>query len=429
MTSENYRPHLGITHFEDELSERAAPPQSTFDLSDVQTWRELFSSVDAITGETVSEKTALSIPAVAAAVNVIATAIASLPLEIHKKTETGTVKDQAHPLWSIIHDYANDELTSFDWRKHVVATTLLCGRSLTYIERSRAGKIINFYPLVLADTAIKLVNHRKIYTYNGVEYTSDQVIDLVWQYDRDGYTAVNPIHQHRNTFGLAIAAEKFAAAVFFNGGVPPLVLHTPVGSPAAIQRASESVNDAIKAGNNTKNNVLVMPTGTELKAIGLDPEKTQMLELKKFLIIEIARIFSIQPYFLQDLANGNYSNLYAQDEAFLKHTLAGWIANIESELNLKLFGRNNKSGHFVKFDTDQISKADIKTRMESYQKAINSGVMTPNEARAEESLPAKPGGDQLFIQGATVPLNLAGQTPVPVNDNSPDQDGDPEPEA
>jgi len=77
-------------------------------------------------------------------------------------------------------------------------------------------------------------------------------------------------------------------------------------------------------------------------------------------------------------------------------------------LNLKLFGRG--SPYFVEFDLDGLMRGDLKTRMEAHATSIQNGIKTPNEVRKIENLAPLDGGDQLFIQGATVPL--AGQAAV-----------------
>jgi len=127
--------------------------------------------------------------------------------------------------------------------------------------------------------------------------------------------------------------------------------------------------------------------------------------LQRFSIEQIARIYSLPPIFLQDLTHGTYSNTEQQDLHFVKHTVKRWVEQTEAELNLKLFGRG--SPFFVEFDLDGLMRGDLKTRMEAHSTAIQNGIKTPNEVRAIENLPPMEGGDQLFIQGATVPL--AGQ--------------------
>jgi HK97 family phage portal protein len=105
---------------------------------------------------------------------------------------------------------------------------------------------------------------------------------------------------------------------------------------------------------------------------------------------------------LQDLTHGTFSNTEQQDLHFVKHTLRRWIEQTEKELNLKIFGRS--SAQFAEFNLDGILRGDFKARMEGYATGVQNGLMTPNEGRRRENLPDMAGGENLMIQGATVPI-------------------------
>jgi HK97 family phage portal protein len=132
----------------------------------------------------------------------------------------------------------------------------------------------------------------------------------------------------------------------------------------------------------------------------------QLLELQRFSIEQIARIYSLPPVFLQDLTHGTFSNTEQQDLHFVKHTVKRWVEQFEQEMNLKFFGRG--SDFYVEFNVDGLLRGDLKSRMEAYAVSIQNAIRTPDEIRAIENLPAK-GATELLIQGATVPL---GSQPV-----------------
>ena len=147
--------------------------------------------------------------------------------------------------------------------------------------------------------------------------------------------------------------------------------------------------------------------GHELRSVGFSPEQMQLLELQQFFIEQIARIHSLPPVFLQDLSGGTYSNTEQQDLHFVKHTLRRWIEQSEQEMNLRLFGRD--SDFEVRFNVDSLLRGDLKTRMEAHATAIQNGIKTPNEVREKEGMEPLPGGDDLMIQGATVPIESQGE--------------------
>jgi HK97 family phage portal protein len=175
-------------------------------------------------------------------------------------------------------------------------------------------------------------------------------------------------------------------------------------------RAADDLEDAVRKAAREKRQALVLPAGLTVKTIGTDAEKAQLIETQRFLIEQVARIYNLPPVFLQDLSHGTFANVEQQDLHLVKHTLRHWVKQWEGELNLKLFGRLNRR-QFVRVNLDGILRGDFKTRTEGYAAAIQHGVMTPDEARALEGRAPMPGGDQLYLQGAMVPIQQAGQPP------------------
>lgn len=402
-------------------------------LSDVNAWRQLLGEWHSVAGEVVNAETALEVSAVWCAVNFIAGSFASLPLQLFKKGDKGAKdEDTSDPLSAMLHDAPNPEWTSFAWRKYSMVN-ILCrgGRSYTFIERNKAGRVMNLWPLDPNHMIVKRVGGRKTYEYkdgdNKYVYNSDEIIDVAFMLHADGVTHVDPVAKLKGPVGLSLALERYAQKFFANGGVPPLSLAGPVGSPAAASRAATDVNSAVRAANEERRNVIIMPTGYELKPVGFDPKKSQMNEARLYQIGEIARMFGLPPVFLQDLTHGTFTNTEQQDLAYVKHTLTTWLEAWEQEMNLKLFA--NRSKKFVEFNVDGLLRGDFQTRMAGYATGIQNAIITPDEARSAENRPAKGGpADELQIQGATVPLgkNLPSQPAKPANDN-----GDPakEPDA
>jgi HK97 family phage portal protein len=211
-----------------------------------------------------------------------------------------------------------------------------------------------------------------------------------------------PIMTNKDVIGLVIASSRYGSKAFQSGGIPPVALQGPFASGAAAQRASEDVaNATIKLAREGRP-VMALPAGHELKSIGFSPEEMQLIELQKFCIEQVARIYSLPPVFLQDLSTGTFSNVEQQDLHFVKHTLRRWIEQAEQEMNLKLFGR--ESDLSVRFNVDSLLRGDLKTRMEAHATAIQNGIKTPNEVRDLEELEPRQNGDDLLIQGATVPI-------------------------
>ena len=371
-----------------------------------------------VAGQVVTTQSALSVPAFFAAVNFIAGTIAGLPLHVYRREGDDRVRVRGG-IADILSNAVNDETTSFEWRKYTFDRILTGGRGLTQIMRNVRGDVIDLHPMEPGKVSIRRVDGVRFYDYKGKDggkvmtLPASDVIDLPFMLAEDRLAHIGPIGANKPAIALAQAVQLYATRFFDNGGVPPFIVTSNFGSAGAITRASEDITAAIRRAATENRQAITMPEGLEIKPIGADPEKTQMLEVQRFCVEQIARIFSLPPTFLQDLTNGTYSNTEQQDLHFAKHTLKRWVEQFEQELNLKLFGRNADT--FVEFSMDGLLRGDFKTRMEGYASGIQNGVLKPNEARAMENRPSDPAGDLLMIQGATVPIGT--QPMIEGNDN------------
>lgn len=370
---------------------------------------EVFGLQNTASGVSVTTETALGVPAVWAAVNFTGGTIAGLPLNLYRRGANGTrerVTDD--PLASILHDAVNDELSSFAWRKALFENVFTGGRGLTFIERNGAGRVMNLWPLNPAWVTVKLHDGRRSYHYREPgagpkTYAAREIIDIPFMMKPDGVGHRGPIATNRDVIALAIAATQFGSRFFQNGGVPPFAVTGNFQTGKSMTRAADDLADAVKAAAKDQRQALVLPAGLDIKPLGADAAKSQLIELKKFLVEEIARIYSLPPTFLQDLSHGTFSNTEQQDLHFAKHHIKRWVEAFEQELNLKLFGRSDRT-MFVELNMDGLLRGDFATRMAGYATGINNALLVPNEARRMENRPDLPGGDVLLIQGATVPL-------------------------
>lgn len=363
-------------------------------------------------GEVVTIETAMGVPACFAAVNFISGTIAGLPLHIYRRTGQGRERVTGG-LSTILHDAVNDEQSSFEWRKWFFEQVLTGGRGFTFIERNRAGRVRNLWPLDPAGVTVKRSDGRRVYEYREgqrlVTYAASDVIDVPFMLKANGLEHRSPVVTNKEAIGLAQAVTRHGSKFFAQGGVPPFVVTGNFQSGQAMRRAADDLEDAVRKAAKENRQALTLPMGLDIKSIGLDAEKMQMIETQRFCVEQIARIYSLPPTFLQDLTHGTFSNTEQQDLHFVKHTIKRWVEQFEQELNLKLFGRG--SSQFAELNVDGLLRGDFKTRMDGYSQGVQNGVLTPNEARRAENRPDQVGGDQLFIQGATVPITEAGNQP------------------
>ena len=370
-----------------------------------------FGDVSSTSGVVVNIETALGVPAVWSAVNFISGTLASLPIEVYRGNERVTTGIGA---W--LDRAVSPSQSSFEWRKYTFEQTLTGGRSATQIVRRNNGEITDLIPIDPANMTVTRVADenglptKKYRTKTAVHDAAD-IIDLTFMTKNNMIDYRGPIMANKDVIGLAIAASRYGSKAFQAGGIPPAVLQGPFQSGAAAQRASEDVAQATAKLAREGRPVMALPAGHELKSIGFSPNDMQLLDLQQFCIEQIARIYALPPVFLQDLSKGTYSNTEQQDLHFVKHTLRRWIEQTEQEMNLKLFGR--ESDMTIRFNVDSLLRGDLKTRMEAHATAIQNGIRTPNEVRELEGMEPMPSGDDLMIQGATVPISMQGSDNAP----------------
>lgn len=353
--------------------------------------------------DAVTIDSALTVPAVWAAVSFLSRTLAALPLHAYSNKADGPEKIKGG-LQTLIHEAPNPEWTSFKLRQHFWQQVFTGGRGLAYIERS-GSNITALWPIDPSKAKLtRSATGVTTYEVGGKKYAASDIIDVPFMLKADGLKHYGPIQQGAAVIQLALAMNKYGSKFFAGGGVPPLGLFGPLAGSAETQkRALDQIHRAIDIAKESGKQIVPLPAGHELKPIGYEPEKGQMTDAQRFQVEQIARLFNIPPVFLQDLTNGTFSNSEQQDLFFVKHLVGQWAQAFEEELNLKLFGQRN-GGRYCEHNLDGLLRGDFKTRMEGLARGIQTAILTPNEARALENRPAMPKGDDLLIQGATIPL-------------------------
>jgi len=395
---------------------RSSLENPSVSLSDPAAWRSFLGEWMSKAGPAVNVQSALGVPAFWCGVNVLAGLFATVPFHEFEHGADGRdrVTEGPNSLSGMLGGTVNDDyLTSHDWRFGRMVELLTTGAGRTYVERTKAGKVANLWPLETSKTTKFRKNGRTGFSYKArgqraIEYDVAEVIDFTWMYASDGLTHYDPLQRLKNSLGLGIALEEYASKYFANGGVPPLALMTPVGSPQASARAKSDIDQLIREANNGGDQTLIMPVGSELKPIGFDPEKGQLVEAQRFVVEQVARILNLPPVMLHDLTNGTFSNTEQQDLALTKHGLQPRVARFEAECNAKFYGPRNMQ-RFVELNLDGLMRGDFTSRMAGMAQAVQNGLLMPNEGRALENRPPVEGGDRAYIQGATVPLVDAGK--------------------
>jgi HK97 family phage portal protein len=374
-------------------------------------------------GKPVNEHTAMQMTAVYSCVRILSETLAGLPLHVYRYNDSGgKEKYLKHPLYKLLHEEPNPEMTSFAFRETLMSHLLLWGNAYAQIIRNARGEVIALYPLMPNKMTVdRDSNGRLFYLYqrssedvpslgkdNQVYLAPADVLHIPGL-GFDGLVGYSPIAMAKNAVGLAIATEEYGAKFFANGAAPGGVLEHP-GTIKDPQKVKDSWNAAYQGSQNA-HRVAVLEEGMKYQPIGIAPEQAQFLETRKFQINEIARIFRVPPHMLADLEKSSFSNIEQQSLEFVKYTLDPWVVRWEQSMCRALLSDSEKPTVFIKFNVDGLLRGDYESRMSGYATARQNGWMSANDIRELENLdriPAELGGDLYLINGAMTKLQDAG---------------------
>lgn len=375
----------------------------------------LFVNRNSASGKKVTEESALQITAVYACVRVLAETLAGLPLHVYRYNSSGgKEKYRNHPLYKLLHDEPNPEMTSFAFRETLMSHLLLWGNAYAQVIRDGAGVVRALYPLMPNRMAVKRSESGRVY-YEYTRQTGERVpliaenVLHIPGLGFDGLVGYSPIDMAREAIGLAMATEEYGAKFFANGAAPGGVLEHP-GTLKDPHKVRESWNAAYQGSQNA-HRVAVLEEGMKYTPIGISPEQAQFLETRKFQINEIARIFRVPPHMIGDLEKSSFSNIEQQSLEFVKYTLDPWVIRWEQAIYRRLLTESEKDSVSVKFNVDGLLRGDYESRMNGYAVARQNGWMSANDIRELENLdriPAEDGGDLYLINGAMTKLKDAG---------------------
>lgn len=367
-------------------------------------------------GKAVNARTAIQMSTVYACVRVIAETIASLPLHVYESNEGGSAKAVKHPLYHLIHDEPNPEMTSFVWRETMLTHLLLWGNSYSQVIRNGRGQVVGLYPL-LPDYMEVDRDSKGVLTY---KYTNAEGVSR-WLRPEDvlhipglgfdGIIGYSPVAMEKNAIGLGISAEEYGNKFFSNGARPSGILTHPntVKDPAAL-RASWN---AAYGGTSNASRVAVLEEGMTFTPLSMPNNEAQFLETRRFQVEEICRIYRVPPHMVGDLSRATFSNIEHSSIDFAVHTIRPWLVRIEQAMNRALFPDREKGRFYIQFNLDGLMRGDYKSRMEGYAIARQNGWMSANDIRELENqnpIPAEDGGDAYLCNGNMIPIKLAGNT-------------------
>jgi HK97 family phage portal protein len=360
-----------------------------------------FESVSARTssGMRVSPDSALRLAAVYACVRILAETIASLPLVVYQRRPDGG-KDRVtdHWLYRLMAKRPNRFQNPFEWREMLQGHLALRGNAFNQIITNPRGEIIELMPIHPDRVKIELLPSGE-YRYRISDRSGTEVIlprGEVWHLrglSSDGLMGMSPIELARENLGTALAAQGYGARFFANDAKPTggwIEFPGSFKDSEAKKVFRESYQQAQSGSNRGK--VLVLENGMKFHEVGVTNKDAQFLELRKFQITDVARLFRVPPHMIADLDRATFSNIEQQSLEFVMHTMTPWAERWEASIQSELLLESDDIE--IEFDFANLMRGDAASRSSYYQSGIQNGWLTRNEARIAENLNPIDGLDQ-----------------------------------
>lgn len=357
-----------------------------------------------------------------ACMKVLSEAIGKLPLKLMRYNDKNGVETcRKHPLYNILNARPNPYMTASTFWSTVEYNRNHYGNAYVWIQG--AGRNMNLWILpssqvqVWYDDAKILADQPDIYyRYSSGEkiyqFGSEEILHFKSSNTLDGILGVSVQDQLKMTIGGSLKSQKMLNRMYDSGFTAKAVLqYTGSLSDSNVKTfvkgiekysAGELANEGIK-------NIIPIPLGSQLTPLNVKLGDNQFIEVKQYTALQIASAFGIKPYQIGDYTKSSYASAEAQQLSFYVDTLLYIIKQYEEELTYKLLSQDEvDSGYHFKFNVAVILRADLKTQIETLASAVGNFIYTPNEAREKLDLEAKPGGDKLLGNGASIPVELTG---------------------
>ena len=324
----------------------------------------------------------MRLSAVYAATNMISNSCALLPIKIITE-ENGRKREIEHPLNKVLNLKPNSRYNHFNFMKLLIESVILKGNGYAYIVRDENLNVTSLElidadfvtPVIQPDGSVK-------YIVNGMSKAVD---------------AINMIHlyQHCDNQMRGISTLKYAdmalhgtynaenhSSNFFKSGAGLMGVLKASAPLTNDQKKQVAESWKMSIANTAGGGVAILPQGLDFQSISISPEDSQLLESRKYNVVEIARFFNISPVKLFDLTNVSYSTLEQTSLSYLQDTILPFTQLMEDEFNLKLFKPSEVGKLSVDFDYSVMVQTDKKTEAEYYTKLLTNGVVTINDVRS-----------------------------------------------
>lgn len=358
----------------------------------------IFGVTQTATGIAVSAERAARVPVVANAITLISEAVASLDVAVKRIEGKAETLVEGHPVLPLLRDEANSWTTGFELIRQIMVDALTDDRGgIAWVNRvgGRAVEVIRYRPGFINVTTDRDTGERSYHRAGGELLNPLDVIHLLPP------LGLSPMTLARDAIAIAIALDLHAARLFSRGARPSGALVFPSGMGEEAVRKTRASWQAIHEGENPGGKTAILYDGVDFKPFTFNSTDAQFLENRRFQIEEIARAFNIPTPMVGDLSRATWSNSEQKGREFLSYTLEPWLRGMEGALRRALFTEEERANLVIRFDRDDLTRADLSTRATVINSLISSQTINPNEGRDWLGLPPRAGGDAFLNPNIT----------------------------
>lgn len=365
-----------------------------------------------MTTRAVNDDTALQISTVWACVRLIAETVAGLPLNFYERQAGGKlVAIDAHPVLDLLKYKPNRYQTSAEFWETLVYQLAFRGNAYCAKGKTAKNELISLLPLMTAQMQTELGTDGSVqHFYADGKNTVAMAEATVWHTKLfgNGIIGMSPLDYARNSIGVSMSVDERVNKLA-NGGFKPTGVLTidKVLSPEQRIAIRKNFSDLASGGDDV---LRVLEAGMTYQQISMNPKDVQLFETRQFQTEDIARFFGVPSVLVNDMSKSTVwgSGISEIIRGFYKLGVRPYLHRLQESILINLLTTDERRKILPRFDFDALLRGTEKERYEGYQVAIRSGVMTPNEARAEEGLSPSGSGDKLFIDRQLVFLENGG---------------------
>ena len=353
--------------------------------------------------------------------DIVSGTVAALGLNLlkRKSVKIGSVThyyyviDGADPLNDVLSVQPNDRLSAFDFWKNTVLQILLQGNAYIIPYFNTEGDVVKMilcspYSVshdVTTDTYTVTDHTNCIYT----TFEADEILHLRNFSMDGGYTGLSTISYASKVLGIASKTDDQQDDLFKKGSTLRGFIS---GDQAAVQGFGslqddqlETVTDRVAKQENSGLKLFTLPGQMRFNQLSLSPADLQLLDSKRFNVLEICRFFGVHPDKVFQQTSTNYKSSENSQTVFMTDTLNPLLKKIQNECYIKLVPKPIRHQYKIVFDLENYYQADILSKADYYNKMVQAGAMTPNEVRQKEGRVPMAGGDELFISCNVAPID------------------------